>query len=48
MGFVQILGLPHLIVLFSGLFRDRNVTLRKAIKMNHGAADITMKGKIEE
>lgn len=31
-----------------GLFRDRNVTLRKAIKMNHGAADITMKGKIEE
>jgi len=31
-----------------GLFRDRNVTLRKAIKMNHGAADLTMKGKIEE
>jgi len=31
-----------------GLFRDRNVTLRKAIKMNHGVADITMKGKIEE
>merc|ERR1719464_750065 len=28
-----------------GLFRDRNVTLRKAIKVNHGAADITMKGK---
>merc|ERR1719277_1067511 len=26
-----------------GLFRDRNVTLRKAIKMNHGAADITMR-----
>ena len=48
MGFVKTLELPNFIVLFAGLFRDRNVTLRKAIKMNHGAADITMKGKIEE
>lgn len=31
-----------------GLFRDRNVTLRKAIKMHHGAADITKKGYMEE
>jgi len=31
-----------------GLFRDRNVTLRKAIKEHHGVADLQMKGRIVE
>lgn len=30
-----------------GLFRDRNVTLREAIKMHTGVADIEMKGRME-
>jgi len=31
-----------------GLFRDRNVTLRKPVKMNHGMADLSKKGWVEE
>ena len=29
-----------------GLFRDRNVTLRKPVMMNHGIGDISMKGRV--
>jgi len=31
-----------------GLFRDRNVTLRKSLKMHHGIADLAKKGWVEE
>merc|ERR1719350_1370734 len=31
-----------------GLFRDRNVTLRKPVKMHHGMADMSKKGWVEE
>jgi len=31
-----------------GLFRDRNVTLRKPVKMHHGMADLKKKGWVEE
>ena len=31
-----------------GLFRDRNVTLRKPVKMHHGMADLSKKGWVEE
>ena len=29
-----------------GLFRDRNVTLRQSIQINHGILDLAKKGKI--
>ena len=29
-----------------GLFRDRNVTLRKPVRMNHGMADLSKKGEM--
>merc|ERR1712123_423025 len=31
-----------------GLFRDRNVTLRKPVKIHHGMADLSKKGWVEE
>lgn len=31
-----------------GLFRDRNITVRKPIKMHHGVGDVSLKGRIEE
>ena len=31
-----------------GLFRDRNVTLRKPVRMNHGMADLSKKGDSDE
>jgi hypothetical protein len=31
-----------------GLFRDRNVTLRKPLKIHHGMADLSKKGWVEE
>eukprot|EP00092_Neocalanus_flemingeri_P108734 GFUD01139653.1.p1 GENE.GFUD01139653.1~~GFUD01139653.1.p1 ORF type:complete len:576 (+),score=193.84 GFUD01139653.1:124-1851(+) len=31
-----------------GLFRDRNVTLRKPVKVHHGMADLSKKGWVEE
>ena len=31
-----------------GLFRDRNVTLRKPVRMNHGMNDLSKKGLVEE
>merc|ERR1712183_579288 len=31
-----------------GLFRDRNVTLRKPVRIHHGMADLSKKGLIEE
>ena len=31
-----------------GLFRDRNVTLRKPITMNHGIRDLSMKGWVSQ
>jgi len=31
-----------------GLFRDRNVTLRKPLKIQHGVADLSKKGWVEE
>jgi len=31
-----------------GLFRDRNVTLRKPLKIHHGMADLSRKGWVEE
>jgi len=31
-----------------GLFRDRNVTLRKPVRMNHGMADLSKKGWVSE
>lgn len=31
-----------------GLFRDRNVTLRKPVRIHHGMADMSMKGWVKE
>ena len=31
-----------------GVFRDRNVTLRKPKKIHHGMADLSKKGLMEE
>ena len=31
-----------------GLFRDRNVTLRKSVTINHGMANLSMKGLLEK
>merc|ERR1719431_485803 len=31
-----------------GLFRDRNMTLRKPVKMHHGMADLSKKGIVAE
>ena len=28
------------------MFRDRNVTLRKPVRMNHGIGDLSMKGRV--